>query len=442
MVTSLWGMSTRVLGRADAAMLGLSLILASISCAQHGVAPASAAPSDVSSSSTATHSPLPIDQPAPSDTEPVARVGTKFRHSSAILREERAYWVDLPASYDAASHAQEKYPVLYLLDAERFFAQASTTVKFMSQQGSIPEMIVVGVPSTKHRTRDMTPTHSLTGPNGEPTQRRATSGGAAAFLSSLEKELRPLIEARYRTMPYRILVGHSLSGLFALHAFLEVPASFHATIAIDPSLWWDDQLLAKRAAASFSAAHNLKNTVYLGTANHDNEPNRGQAPKAATQAFFQAIQSIPSPNLRCKLQSFEDENHGSVAFPSFYYGLSFAFNGYPMATIDAVEDPAAIVAHYRQFSEKRGATFEPPEAAFAIVGSALLFEQKKIDQAIAVLEENAKRHPLSPDAHEYLGEAYLAKDDKAAAVRSFERVLQLKPGDEVAIKHLQKAQAK
>jgi 8-oxo-dGTP pyrophosphatase MutT (NUDIX family) len=48
--------------------------------------------------------------------------------------------------------------------------------------------------------------------------------------------------------------------------------------------------------------------------------------KVSTRAMPTAAdpvhQSIPSPNLRCKLQSSEDENHGSVAFPSFYYGLS------------------------------------------------------------------------------------------------------------------------
>lgn len=120
----------------------------------------------------------------------------------------------------------------------------------MSQLGSIPETIVVGIPSTKQRTRDMTPTHSLKGPNGELTQRGAKSGGADAFLSSLQKELVPLIEAKYRTMPYRVLAGQSLTGLFALHALIQDPASFHAIIAMDPSLWWDGHLLAKRAATT------------------------------------------------------------------------------------------------------------------------------------------------------------------------------------------------
>jgi cytochrome c-type biogenesis protein CcmH/NrfG len=59
--------------------------------------------------------------------------------------------------------------------------------------------------------------------------------------------------------------------------------------------------------------------------------------------------------------------------------------------------------------------------------------------AIAVLEENARRHPSSPQAHEYLGQAYLAKEAKSSAIRCFERVPQLKPGDEAATQRSQSA---
>ena len=431
----------RIVSGPHAALLALGVALVGISCAKHRAVPDATVPTAAPASATAANSaPPPIAPPAASESDPVVRVGAKFRYASAILKEERAYWVDLPEGYDAGRNAQTTYPVLYLLDAERFFAQASATVKFMSQLGSIPEMIVVGIPSTDQRKRDMTPTHSLQGPNGETTQRGAKSGGADVFLSSLQKELIPRVEASYRTLPYRILVGHSMTGLFALHAFLQDPASFHAIIAMDPSLWWDDGLLAKRAAASMSTSKNLRNSVYIGAAGHDMHDTAG--PKAATQAFYQAIKSLPSPNFRAKLQSFEDESHGSVPFPSFYYGVAFTFHGYQVPTPDAVKDPAEILAHYRQFSEKRGAVFEPPEAAFAMIGYILLFDQKKVDEAIAVLEENAKRHPSSPEAHEYLGQAYLMKEDKAAAIRSFERVLQLKPGDEEATKHLKSVRAK
>jgi len=426
-----------IVSRRVAARLGLIVTLA-LSCANRRAVPESAVPASAATGAIAS-SPLPPPiAPVTTESEPVARFGAKFRYASAILEEERAYWVDLPEGYEAGPSAQAKYPVLYLLDAERFFAPACATVKFMSQLGTIPEMIVVGIPSTAERTRDMTPTHSLKGPNGESTQRGAKSGGADAFLSSMQKELIPHIEARYRAMPYRILVGHSMTGLFALHAFIQAPAFFHAIIAMDPSLWWDDQLLAKRAAATLSTAKGLRNSVYIGAA-HQDTAGDGKGPKAATQAFQRVIESLRSPTFRSKLHPFEDEDHQSVPFPSFYYGLSFTFSGYQL---QRAEDPAAIVAHYRQFSETRGAAFEPPEAAFAMVAYVLLFDQKKVDQAIAVLEENVKRHPYSPHAHQYLGEAYLAKEDKTAAIRCFERVLQLKPDDEEATKMLQSVRAK
>jgi predicted alpha/beta superfamily hydrolase len=423
----------------------LLVVVVGLACAKPRVVQGPAVSTAAAASSTANAaqpSPPPKAAPVASGSEPVVRIGAEFRYPSAILKDERAYWIDLPNEYESAANAQKHYPVLYLFDAERFFAAASATVKFMSQLGSIPEMIVVGIPSTEHRTRDMTPTHSLRGPHGESTQRGAKSGGGDAFLSSLQKELIPLVEATYRTMPYRLLAGHSLSGLFVLHAFLQDPASFHAIIAMDPSLWWDGHLLAKRASTSASLTKHLRNAVYVGTANHDAETNGGIGPKTATQSFARALQARGAPSFRTKLQAFEDENHGSVPLPSFYYGLSFTFDGYRMPKPESVEDPAAIVAHYRQFSEQRGATFDPPESAFSTVAYVLLFEHKKVDQAVAVLEENVKRHPASPLAHDYLGQAYLAKEDKVSAVRCFERVLQLKPGDQDAARQLESARGK
>jgi tetratricopeptide (TPR) repeat protein len=119
--------------------------------------------------------------------------------------------------------------------------------------------------------------------------------------------------------------------------------------------------------------------------------------------------------------------------------MQFIFNGYQLPMTDAVKDAASIVVHYRQFSEKSGAAFEPPETAFALLAGVLLFEQNQVDEGIAVLEENVRRHPSSPEAHSYLGRAYLAKEDKAAALRCFERVLQLRPGDEEAAQFLKSA---
>ena len=62
----------------------------------------------------------------------------------------------------------------------------------------------------------------------------------ATFLSFLAGELASYIEQQYRTRPNRIVVGDLFDGLFAVHPLLTNPKVFHAYIAIDPSLSWNN----------------------------------------------------------------------------------------------------------------------------------------------------------------------------------------------------------
>jgi predicted alpha/beta superfamily hydrolase len=103
----------------------------------------------------------------------------------------------------------------------------------MSAEGNeqLPEMIIVAVANTD-RTRDLTP------------DKGNEKGGSAAFLHFLEQELLPHVDKHYRTLPYRILAGHSLAGLFAIESFLKQSA-FNSYLAIDPGLWWDNGALVQ-----------------------------------------------------------------------------------------------------------------------------------------------------------------------------------------------------
>ena len=81
----------------------------------------------------------------------------------------------------------------------------------------MPEVILVAVVNTD-RTRDLTPT--------KIADRPGETGGADRFLDFFEKELIPAIESRYRTQKFRVFAGHSLGGLFALHALFTRPELF------------------------------------------------------------------------------------------------------------------------------------------------------------------------------------------------------------------------
>jgi enterochelin esterase-like enzyme len=89
------------------------------------------------------------------DGEPVA-IGT-FRHlHSAILDEDRPLLVCLPRGYDEGSIS---YPVLFVLYGDQvrgYFAEAVNVVDRLSEEGSMPQMIVVGVANVD-RYRDLSP---------------------------------------------------------------------------------------------------------------------------------------------------------------------------------------------------------------------------------------------------------------------------------------------
>src|SRR2546421_5150923 len=196
------------------------------------------------------------------------KIGERFTLHSKVLGEDRQYWVYLPESYNSKAQAPEAYPVLYLLDGDALFHTATGVVEFMSRNGNdqIPELIIVAVPNT-NRNKDLTPTHSLTNQLGKESKSLASSGGGDAFLKFLREELVPRIDASYRTLPYRILAGHSLGGLLAIHALLTAPATFQGILAMDPSLWWDNQIVVKKEKDFLATANGLHNGVFISVAN-------------------------------------------------------------------------------------------------------------------------------------------------------------------------------
>lgn len=150
------------------------------------------------------------------------------------------------------------WPVVYVLDGNAWFAHASQQLRVRGAKrpdktGVLPG-VVVGVGYTGEgyiqslpRTWDFTPPAPLRVPN--PASWGPT-GGADRFLEFLTGELRPLIARRYRIDPRReVLFGHSLGGLFALHAYFSRPQAFAAVVAASASTWWNGDYIIEQAEA-------------------------------------------------------------------------------------------------------------------------------------------------------------------------------------------------
>ncbi len=366
-------------------------------------------------------------------------IGQKFTIASETLGEDRPYWVYLPVSYDSNSSASLHYPVMYLLDGDAHFPSASGVVQFMSSgingNVQIPELIVVAIPNT-NRTRDLTPSHTTIGFDGEETDFLQESGGGDAFLKFVRDELFPKIDSDYRTAPHRTLVGHSFGGLLALHALLDAPDMFQAYIAIDPSLWWDDKLLV-RQAEKIGADDERTGSVYISLANR--ETGEPRLSEEAGREFGKTLAGAEYSGIRFTLQYFEAEDHGSVPLLSLYYGLLHVFEGYKFSIVNFIKMPsiAAVTAHYEGVSERIGIDLQPPESIMNTLGYVLLYEIEDVDKAIEMFALNVSKYPDSSNVYDSLGEAYMVRGDKMLAIDNYEKSLVLDPDNENAKRQLE-----
>lgn len=309
-------------------------------------------------------------------------IGTEHVVHSALLDEDRRILVSVPEDYDEDARA---YPVLYLLDGAAHFHHVTGIVRFLAGNGRMPEAIVVGVANTD-RTRD------LTTPTREPEEGERNTGGADRFLSFLGSELVPWVEARYRTQPFRMLVGHSLGGLFAVKALLDRPDLFPAAIAVSPSLWWDRESLTPAARVALGRPY-AGTRRFLYFTSGDNEPWI----RTSTKNFASMLKKAKPAALDWRYVYMPGEDHGTTPHRTAYAGLEALFSGFAPEAAARAGDWPAVAAHYAVWGRRLGYALEPPAGAAEWVGEVLV-EKKRYAEAEALLRRNLEAHPRSPHA--------------------------------------------
>jgi predicted alpha/beta superfamily hydrolase len=234
---------------------------------------------------------------------------------SEVLGETRTFHIGLPDSYHTPE--DKSYPVMILLDGYTHFKLTTGIVHFLSADRAgnnmAPEMIVVAIDNID-RERDFTITKI-------ETVRPNTMGGGRDFLTFIEKELIPYIDDTYQTETYRILTGHSLGGLLAINAYADHTSSFDAFISIDPSIWWDEEMMADKMNAIPSASFHKK--LYLATANQG-AANFGRN-KERHDMFYTLLTERSDYPQNIRIEYFENEDHRSVPLKAIYEGLIFIF---------------------------------------------------------------------------------------------------------------------
>lgn len=350
----------------------------------------------------------PIPAAPQTDGEPVALGHYRVLHSE-VLGEERILQLHLPPGYGTDGLS---YPVMYLFYSdwvEGYFAQAVNDLYHLSMD-RIPPLILVGVPNTQ-RYRDLYPWPMQDGRGGE----------ADRFLTFVREELFPFVEGRYRTKPYRILVGPQAAAVFGAFALLEAPEAFQAFILNDPCrLDSEERALCPRVAAFagtpgaagkyFAVSHDAGDTRWdMGRL----ERLRDGLQEGAVEGFRWRIETDPAwpfflapVNIRAALRDL--------------------FVEYPLQDLEAVQGWPEIRSHYDRLSRKLGFEVDPPTLVLSRAAD-LLVERGEHGHALEVLQHLVEIHPSSFDGPWRLANLYRVMGDTATAIRYYEECLRRDP---------------
>lgn len=359
---------------------------------------------------------------------------------SNILGENRKIWVHVP---DGAANSKERFPVVYVLDGDGHFSSVVGMIQQLSTvNGNMmcPKMIVVGIPNTD-RTRDLTPTHINADPPFMDSTSSKTSGGGENFITFIEKELMPHIEAKYPTAPYKMLIGHSFGGLAVMQTFVYHNDLFNSYICIDPSMWWDKENLLKQTQKVLQEKKFAGKSLYLGIANTMEDGMDIKKVQKDTSSDTKHIRSIlklqaafeknKQNGLNYKGKYYADDTHSSAPLITEYEALRFFFDYFPLkiGMKDFTDSTGALATkfqnHFANLSQKMGYQIKPDEMEINYMGYDFL-GRKIYKTAESLFKLNVENHPESYNVYDSYGDYFSAIGDKAKAIEQFKKALSLK----------------
>ncbi len=359
-----------------------------------------------------------------------------------ILGEERPIWVHVPKTSDGT----KKYPVLYLLDGNAHFEEVKTLMGHLVRFNQVPEMIIVGIPNT-NRTLDLTPSRMKVSRDGDPIP-KGINGGGEEFTSFLEKELIPYIEKKYPATSHKTFVGHSLGGLLVLNTLIHHPDLFNNYIAIDPSLWWNDQKLLKETKSVLEQEKFNKKSLFIAVANTMRDGmDIANVEKDTSDATIHIrsilnFTEIAGENVQNELgfdwKYYEKENHGSVPLIAEYDGLKSVFSWYNFNINDEFRKPIAtpeylidfIESHYAKTSEYFGYVVKPEEDFVNRLGYRFLSPNPDLRaKSYAFFNLNIKNYPNSANVYDSMADYYEKQNDFANALKNVTKAYEISKSD-------------
>ena len=352
---------------------------------------------------------------------------------SSVLQETRALRIALPVVYAQPSFADQRFPVLIVLDAQASVSFAAVVANARALAApdtpAIPQMIIVGVETGRHRVRDMSPP-PLDGPASRSDR---PTGGAPRFAEFLISELLPYVAARYRTMDYTVVVGHSMTGLFAAYLYGHSPTAIDAVLAISPTLMWNGRVAYKQVLAGlrerspvgrFFIAAGREETVEMDS---------------LVRALAHDMENYDGPTA-FEYQQLLEDTHSTAIVQGTINGLRFVFR--PISLANAAIDraararnpspaPAVVTAYvnirqkYLEGARALGFPERMPHLFNLLWANSLVDNPEVVAAVPAICDDVVRYYPSLWQGHECLGRAWRQIGDLPRSENAFREALRL-----------------
>ena len=346
-------------------------------------------------------------------------IGTSHIINSEVLNQDREIQVFLPDDY---STSNKNYPVLYLLDGQRFFLYGVSLYQSFHEFDLTPDFIVVGI-------------------SNEQSQRMRTfSAGANDFLKYIKEEVIPMVNTTYRTSNNRLLFGWAYAGGFGINTMIKEPHLFDGFILASP---FPTANKIDSLDEFITSNKDLNTFVYFSS---DKEENGVKEGTDALRNFLKNKQS----NLRWNFKELNGEVHRSTPYSTLYHGIQEYFNHYQELSFSSLEDfnsRGGLVyfkEYYKIRHEKYGKNIQPSHFnRFALLRLAIRANDfDAFDHLFKQLNGEQLTTELKASRACSLADFYLINGNKTKASKLYKIILEKHPTDERALEGIRKSTIK
>ena len=232
------------------------------------------------------------------------------------FERERTIRIYTPETYETSD---TRYPVLYMHDGQNCFHDSEATYQKSWRVGeyldaSKRDVIVVAIDSAPGEMR-----LDEYGPFENPFvgealygQEMTLGGQGSAYIEYIAQELKPWIDATYRTNPDETaMMGSSMGGLISIYAACVYPDIFKRVASLSSAFWFNqmelEQLIASRDVSALER-------VYLDIGTKEVETPRDDRATMSIESS-ERIYELLEPNVKhIRFEVIEEGIHDETAW--------------------------------------------------------------------------------------------------------------------------------